>query len=299
MSDNFIKKLEKRVNNEIKLKPIFKGGEDEILLQKFLNKQNYLKPKNIFSIIDIFFLKDSPIGYALYKNNSEVVGFLGTIFSERKIGDKIISHCYLHSWIVDSNFRTQAFRLIMPILKNKIFISTYSPIKSLEGLYKKLEFEEKTFYSKLVFSFPLKSLNQKKINVSENHTFFFDALSTDLKQIYKDHSSLNNNIMFVYFNNNIKDNILIIVKKKYKKLFLPVVEIIYCSNFIKFRENKKNISFELFKRFKTPLFIESFFNEDSILFKNDFLKIGTQKKVYYKNIPENFKLDFLYSELLD
>ena len=48
MSDNFIKKLEKRVNNEIKLKPIFKGGEDEILLKNFLNKQNYLKLKNIF-----------------------------------------------------------------------------------------------------------------------------------------------------------------------------------------------------------------------------------------------------------
>ena len=75
MSDNFIKKLEKRVNNEIKLKPIFKGGEDEILLKNFLNKQNYLKPNNIFSIIDIFFLKDSPIGYALYKKDSEVLVF--------------------------------------------------------------------------------------------------------------------------------------------------------------------------------------------------------------------------------
>ena len=80
MSDNFIKKLEKRVNNEIKLKPIFKGGDDEILLKKFLNKQNYLNPKNIFSIIEINFLKNSPIGYALYKNESEIVGFLGTIF---------------------------------------------------------------------------------------------------------------------------------------------------------------------------------------------------------------------------
>lgn len=298
MTKNLIDKLENRINNKLSLAPIFHNDENETILKNFLHSQSYLKPNKILSIININFLKKSPIGYVLYENKKKIVGFLGTIFSERKIGDKIISHCYLHSWIVDSNFRTQAFRLIMPILKNKMFISTYSPIKSLEGLYKKLEFEEKTFYSKLVFSFPLKSLNKKKINVSENHTFFFDALSADLKQIYKDHSSLNNNIMFVYFNNNIKDNILIIVKKKYKKLFLPVVEIIYCSNLIKFRENKKNISFELFKRFKTPLFIESFFNEDSILFKNDFLKIGTQKKVYYKNIPENFKLDFLYSELL-
>ena len=117
MNNNLIKKLEKRVDNKIKLKPIFKGGDDEILLKKFLNKQNYLKPKNIFSIIEINFLKNSPIGYALYKNESEIVGFLGTIFSERKVQYSTCNHCYLHSWIVDENYRKQSFRLIIPILE--------------------------------------------------------------------------------------------------------------------------------------------------------------------------------------
>ena len=35
MNNNLIKKLEKRVDNKIKLKPIFKGGGDEILLKNF------------------------------------------------------------------------------------------------------------------------------------------------------------------------------------------------------------------------------------------------------------------------
>ena len=117
MNNNLIKKLEKRVDNKIKLKPIFKGGDDEILLKKFLNKQNYLNPKNIFSIIEINFLKNSPIGYALYKSESEIVGFLGTIFSERKVQHSLSNHCYLHSWIVDENYFLQS--------------------KSLQGKYKR------------------------------------------------------------------------------------------------------------------------------------------------------------------
>jgi len=299
MNDNLLKKLKKRVNNKIKLKPIFKGKDDEILLKKFLNEQNYLKPKNIFSIIEINFLKDSPIGYALYKNDTEIVGFLGTIFSERKIENSICNHCYLHSWIVDKDYRTQSFRLITPILEKKVFISTFSPIKSLEGLYKKLEFNVKNFSSRTIFTLPTNSSKQNKVAISEDKSFYENILSDDLKQICKDHLFFKNNIIFIYFNNNIKDHILIIVKKKYKKLILPVLEIIYVSNSLKFKKNEKNINNELIKRFKTLIFKENFFNNNSIFSENYFFSKIKNKKAYYKNIPKKFNFDFLYSEILD
>ena len=44
---------------------------------------------------------------------------IGTIFSKRKIENSNWHHCYLHSWIVDKDYRTQSFRLIIPILKKK------------------------------------------------------------------------------------------------------------------------------------------------------------------------------------
>ena len=298
MTENLIKKLEKRVNNKIKLAPIFMGGEDEILLKKFLNKQNFLKPKKILSIIKINFLKDSPIGYALYKNKTEIVGFLGTIFSERKIESSNINHCYLHSWIVDREYRTQSFRLIIPILEKNFFISTYSPIKPLEGLYEKLGFKVNEFNSKIILKFPTKSLKQKKVLISENVAFYLNALSSDCKKICKDHLHLGNNIIFVYFDNDIKDHILIIVKKRYKKYILPVLDIVYVSNSLKFKENEKNINFELIKRFKTLVFIENFFNDSSIFSKNHFFSKIKNKKVFYKNLPEKFSFDFLYSEML-
>ena len=122
----------------------------------------------------------------------------------------------------------------------------------------------------MIFSFPFKSFKNKNVSITENRSLFYDLLPDDLKQIYKDHDSLNNNIIFSYFDNNINDYILIIAKKKYKKIFLPVLEIIYISNLIKFRDNRKNIIFEFFKKFKIFFYVENFFVESSYLTVNPF-----------------------------
>ncbi len=297
MTLNLIKKFEKKINRKISLKPIFQNDENEILLKQFLYSQDYLKPENIISIIKINFLNDRPIGYILCEENSKVIGFLGTIYSKIKIHNEIINHCYLHSWIVDSKHRSQAFRLLTPILEEKIFISTYSPIKSLEGLYLKLGFIEKSYQSKFVFILPYKSLSNKKVSISENDTFFKEILSDDLNKIYEDHLLLKNNKIFIYFNNNKNDNIFIIAKKKYKKFFLPILEIIYVSDLEKYKKNMININFELFKKYKTIFFKENFFDNNSIFSQKFYFT--KKNKGYYKNVPKNFNYNFLYSELLD
>ena len=297
MTLDLIKKLEKKINRKISLKPIFQNDENEILLKQFLYSQDYLKPENIFSIIKINFLNDRPIGYILCEENSKIIGFLGTIYSKRKIHNEIINHCYLHSWIVNSKHRSQAFRLLTPILEEKIFISTFSPIKSLEGLYLKLGFFEKSYQSKFVFILPYKSLSNKKVSISENYTFFEEILSDDLNKIYEDHLLPENNKIFIYFNDNKNDNIFVIAKKKYKKFFLPILEIIYVSDLEKYKKNMININFELFKKYKTIFFKENFFNNNSILSQKFYFT--KKNKGYYKNVPKNFDYNFLYSELLD
>ena len=297
MTIDLIKKLEKKINKNISLKPIFENDENETLLKQFLYNQDYLKPENIFSIIKINFLKDRPIGYILCEDNSKIIGFLGTIYSKRKINNEILNHCYLHSWIVSSKHRSQAFRLLTPILEEKIFISTFSPIKSLEGLYLKLGFSEKSFQSKFVFILPHKSSNNKNVNISENEYFFKEVLSDDLKKIYEDHLIFKNNKILIYFNDNKNDNIFVIAKKKYKKFFLPVLEIIYVSDLEKYKKNMVNINFELFKKFKTIIFKENFFNNKSIFSQRFYF--SKQNKGFYKNVPKNFDYSFLYSELLD
>ena len=136
-----------------KVKPIFKDEEKNISVFKFLKDQNILNSNEVLEILKINFDQKKPIGYVLVKDEEKIVGFLGTIFCTRPIKDQLVEHCYLHSWIVSKNHRLEAFKLIIPVLKKNIFISTYSPTKSLEGLYKKLGFEERQFFSKIVLSF--------------------------------------------------------------------------------------------------------------------------------------------------
>jgi hypothetical protein len=299
MTSNLLQKLQKKTNHKLKLVPVFSGDKNEKYLSEFLKRQTFIKPKKIFSVLKINYIKENPIGYILCKNENQVVGFLGTIFSKRKIKSSLIDHCYLHSWIVDKDYRTQSFRLIAPILDKKLFVSTYSPIKTLEGLYKKLGFSEKTFYTKIILTFPLRLLGRSKAKITDDQSIIKDVLLDDNKKIYTDHLSLKNNMILVYFDNNVKDNIFIIVKKKYKKLLLPVLEIIYVSNLDKFRRNEKDIVYELIKKFKTFIFVQNFFENESALSKDHLFSKLKNKKAYYLNIPTNFNFNFLYSEIFD
>ena len=77
----------------------------------------------------------------------------------------------MHSWIVLERHRLEAFKLILPIIKKNIFISTYSPIKSLMGLYKKLGFEESQFFSNFVLSFSFLRLKTYNLNYSDDISF--------------------------------------------------------------------------------------------------------------------------------
>ena len=158
MNKNLLDRLDRVGDSNLIVKPIYRDDDNKTLLKNFLIKQKFLNANEIFEILKINFDESQPIGYILMKDKN-IVGFLGTIFSKRPIKEKIIDHCYLHSWIVLERHRLEAFKLILPIIKKNIFISTYSPIKSLMGLYKKLGFEESQFFSKFVLSFSFKIEN--------------------------------------------------------------------------------------------------------------------------------------------
>ena len=218
MNKNLLDRLIKKGSSNLLVKPIFNNKNDKFILQNFLNSQKFLKPKDVLKISKINFNFEQPIGYILIDDKKEVVGFLGTIFSSIPVEEKFVEHCYLHSWIVLKKYRLEAFKLILPLIKKNIFLSTYSPIKSLEGLYKKLSFEEHHFFSKFVFFLPLSKFDKSQIKYSEDVNFFEKYLKENDKIFLKDHAHTNTIKFFIYFNENLHDNILFILKKKQKKL---------------------------------------------------------------------------------
>lgn len=299
MNKIFLDKLLKKKDKNFKVEPIFYDEKNKILLNNFLKKQNFLSASEALSIIEINFLKQHPIGYILIENDKNIVGFLGTIFSKRTINEISVEHCYLHSWVVFERFRLQAFKLILPILEKNIFISTYSPIKSLEGLYKKFDFEESHFYSKLILLLPFFNFRKKQITLSKKKDIFQECLLSKEKKIFNDHNFTNLDKMIIYFNGNKNDNIFFIVKKRKKFRFIPILEIIYISDFEKFKYYEKDINLKLVREFKTILFKINYSKNNEIFTKNYFFTRRTKKKVYYFNKPKNFNFDVLYSEFLN
>ena len=297
MNINLLDRLKRAGDSSISVEPIYKNDNNEILLRNFLTKQKFLNSNEIFEILKINFDEDQPFGYILMKDKN-VVGFLGTIFSKRPIKEKIIDHCYLHSWVVFERYRLAAFKLILPIIKKNIFISTYSPIKSLMGLYKKLGFEEAQFFSKFTPSLFFLRWKTNDLNCSDDISFFEKFLSNKDRIVLKDHNFTNTQKLFIYFNKNTHDNVFIIVKKKTKKLVIPILELIYISDFKKFKSYEKKIGFELLKKYKPILFkFNSIDKIDTFSNKSFFTKI-VKKNVYYLNRPLDFKFDILYSELV-
>lgn len=298
MINNILTKLEKKGDTNLKVEPIYQNDKKKFFLDNFLRDQKFLNYNEVIDILKINYDYKKPIGYILIKDKKDIVGFLGTIFSYRPIEDKLIEHCYLHSWIVSKNHRLEAFKLIIPIIKKNIFISTYSPIKSLEGLYKKIGFEEIVFFSKFVLSFSFLSFKKNNINLNEERSFFEKYLNNDEKTILYDHLSTNTEKIFFYLNDNKNDNFFMILKKRTRKFFFPVLEIIYVSNLDKFKTNEKKIGFELLKRFKTFFFKMNILEKNDVFSKNFLLTKNIKKKAYYYNKPKKFKFDVLYSELL-
>ena len=105
--------------------------------------------------------------------------------------------------------------------------------------------------------------------------------------------------MIIYFNGNKNDNIFFIVKKRKKFGFIPILEIIYISDFEKFKYYEKDINLKLVKEFKTILFKINYSKNNEIFSKNYFFTRRRKKKVYYLNKPKNFNFDVLYSEFLN
>ena len=286
MINNLINKLSKKSNKDLVVKPVFHGTKDFDASLSFLRSQKFIDFKKIENILKIKFLKSEPLGNILINEKKEVVGFLGTIFGERYYKDNLILLCNLHSWIVEKKYRYQSFQLLIPIIRRNILIFTFSPIKSLEGLYEKLGFKKKIICSKLIFFIPYKFI-KKRFKYYSNNVYCEKFLSKSDLKIFKDY----NNERFInlfFFDTKKNEHIYLVVKKTFKKTILPVIEIIYVSNIKSYYQNFYEIKLNLFLKFKTFFIVQNY---------NCHKKSFFYKKAYCLNFSSDLEIDLLYSEL--
>ena len=83
-----------------------------------------------------------PPGYVLF-DRDEVVGILGTLFSERTIDGVPRRFCNLHTWVVDETHRGHALLLMRPVLRLRDHtVTDFTPTRTVYEISKKLGFAD-------------------------------------------------------------------------------------------------------------------------------------------------------------
>ena len=141
-------------------------------------------------------LKQFPYGYALL-DCGNMVGFLGTIFSERNIKNKTGVVCCLSTWVVDINCKRGSGRsLLNPLLAmNNVSIVGVTPNHRSGPALQKLDFEILDHKQIVVSVFPnwVMSLVYKKKNlfITVNKDEIANQVQENDKKILEDHKNLN------------------------------------------------------------------------------------------------------------
>ena len=131
-----LNKLVEKASKELKLIIVFHNDTNFEKKKIYLQNQKFFSNKSLANLINANNFKEYPIGYIMKNTQDEIVGFMGTFFSDRLINNKKILFCNIHSWIVNLNYRLYAFYLIANLLKTNVNLTAYTPVKSLKRSFK-------------------------------------------------------------------------------------------------------------------------------------------------------------------
>ena len=147
-------------------------------------------------------LKQFPYGYIMLENDT-IVGFLGTIFSERTLGGQKAVHCNLSAWIVDEDYRLGlgpagkgvGRHLIDPVLNMKhVLITNLTPSSRSKVSCERLGFEtldEKQVVIPIIATrFAGVPGQRRGLHFSSSEEAISPYLSGTEQQIFADHRGL-------------------------------------------------------------------------------------------------------------
>ena len=293
-----LEKIKNRAQRQYNVSEVLFNSKLETQTIEYLKNQNYLSYGGINKILTIKFNETYPFGYVL-KSDNEIVGFLGTMFSQRKINKKNYIYCNLHTWIVNKSHRLNSFLLLLPLIEKNCSIMTFTPIKSLIGLYqkfgfKKLEMKYRVIFLINFFNFFKKNLFQIEKNVDQ----IKKKLGEDEWKIYQDHAD-SSFIKFIVFDVNDSSNFTLIISTKVKKKLFNVFNILYISNKLFVKRNWQSISKKILKEFKVYFCGQYFLDEaECTLPSNIALSKNFNRNICVKNLPADMSFDILYSEII-
>jgi len=292
-----LKKIIKKASNSLSIEEIKITSNNFNKLKEYLNNQVFLDSERISLLFQFNQNTNYPIGFIIKNLENNIVGFMGTLFYEKFINKKKFIFCNIHSWIVNKKFRLNSFFLITPLLKEKLNLTAYTPVKSLEGLLEKFRFNKTILNYKIVININLIRFVKKEFSIITEENIVLNYLNNDEIVEFKKHSNKIFNKFIILNKNNNK--YVFIIARKIKKKFINLFNFFYISNKNEFSNNWSNIKNLISNEFNINIFSEYYFSNNESFFPSNILFYKIIKKIIYsKTTIELDKFDIQNSDLL-
>ncbi len=135
----------------------------------------------------------------------EIVGYIGTIYSQQIIAGEQQLCCNLTTWIVEDDYRSYSIMMLLPLVRNKkLLLTSFSSNNISYEVYKKLGFKDANIRKRIVYQLPFSFFDFFKIN---NYLLFTDIegitknISLSNKVIFNDHKNFGNTYMLLKHKN--------------------------------------------------------------------------------------------------
>lgn len=238
-------------------------------------------------------------GYMLV-DDEKVVGFLGTIFSARKIGNQEYRFCNLTSWIVKPEHRQRSLFLLFPLLKLKDYTFTnLSAQKHVAAIHRELGFTEIGSRAQIVLplsGFSFHGNNKYRIILDKDK--IKDILRNDELAIFNDHLKFKCRHLLITSGN---DYCYLVASTLIKKM-VPILYIHYIGNLDLFLKMINKVALRILYHFKSLGMIieERFVKGQNLrgaiqydlpqykLFKSSFLQAKDIDNLYTERILLNY-----------
>ena len=292
------KELIDRVSKNFKIEEVkFKSRNYQNALE-YLKKQKFLEFEKIKSILETSNSAEFPVGYVMLdKDKEQIVGYMGSFFSKKKIDNQQITTCNIHTWIVDKKVRIYSFFLITPLLEKNLNLTAFTPVESLKGLLKKSGLKEYSLNIAININLNFLNIFNKTILITDQKLFYKEKLSQEEKEFFAKFSS-ENFIKFKITNSEKNENIFVI-GSKIKVKNIRCLKIIYISDKENFKKLWNKIAPKIFLKYGFFMFYEIYFKKKQrAMPKKLFFSKTKEKIIYVKSISLLSSKDILNSDLI-
>jgi hypothetical protein len=126
-------------------------------------------------------------GYVL-EDRKEAVGFLGTLYSNRLVSNKLQEYCNLTSWIVKPDYRGESLSLLFPLLTRRdLTLTNFTASNRVIEVLLKLGFQSLEEHYHMILPIPFPS---RAIRIISDPGIIQEALSGAESVIFQDHYPL-------------------------------------------------------------------------------------------------------------